>query len=121
MHRLLAIADFKDRFVVPSANRNNTASMLLQGTQGYNLGGGEDMRRRADTIFGGPMNRKIIPLFEEYQRAPAPHRRANNEQLYTCMALPDFRSASLRRHCSLSGRQLATVYFGALQLEESKQ
>lgn len=70
MHRLLAIADFKDRFVVPSANRNNTASMLLQGTQGYNLGGGEDMRRRADTIFGGPMNRKIIPLFEEYQRAP---------------------------------------------------
>lgn len=25
------------------------------------------------------------------------------------------------RHCSLSGRQLATVYFGALQLEESKQ
>ena len=70
MHRLLAIADFKDRFVVPSANRNNTASMLLQGTQGYNLGGGEDMRRRADTIFGGPMNRKIIPLFEEYRRAP---------------------------------------------------
>ena len=28
------------------------------------------MRRRADTIFGGPMNRKIIPLFEEYRRAP---------------------------------------------------
>lgn len=45
--------------------------MLLQGTQGYNLGGGEDMAAaRADTIFGGPMNRKIIPLFEEYQRAP---------------------------------------------------
>lgn len=63
MHRLLAIADFKDRFVVPSAN-SNTTSMLLQGTQGYNLGGGEDMRRRADTIFGGPMNRKIIPLLK---------------------------------------------------------
>ena len=43
---------------------------ILQGTQGYNLGGGEDMRRRADSLFGGPMNRKIIPLFEEYQRAP---------------------------------------------------
>lgn len=70
MHRLLAIADYKDRFVVPSANRNTEAAVLLQGTQGYNLGGGEDMRRRADSLFGGPMNRKIIPLFEEYQRAP---------------------------------------------------
>ena len=70
MHRLLAIADFKDRFVVPSANRNTEAAVLLQGTQGYNLGGGENMRRRADSLFGGPMNRKIIPLFEEYQRAP---------------------------------------------------
>ena len=30
--------------------------------------------------------------------------------LYFGMALFNFRSASLRRHCGLSGRQLATVY-----------
>lgn len=69
MHKLLAIADFKDRFVVPSANRNNQAAVLLQGEQGFNAGGGFDQRQRADTLFGGPMNRKIIPLFEEYQRS----------------------------------------------------
>ena len=69
MHNLFAIADYKDRFVVPSANRNHMASMLSQGSQGINLGGGADMRRRASVIFGGPMNRKVIPLFEEYERS----------------------------------------------------
>ncbi|MCD8340336.1 MAG: nitrate reductase subunit beta [Burkholderiales bacterium] len=73
MHNLLAIADYKDRFVVPSANRNAQASMLMQGTQGANFGGGKDMRRRADAIFGGPMSRKIIPLFEDYKRMPDKH------------------------------------------------
>lgn len=69
MHKLLAIADFKDRFVVPSANRNNNANMLMQGSEGFNAGGGQDQRARSQAIFGGPMNRKIIPIFEDYRRA----------------------------------------------------
>lgn len=69
MHRLLAIADHKDRFVVPTANRNAKASLKMQGSEGFNAGGGENHRQRAAKIFGGPMNRKIVPIFEQYHRA----------------------------------------------------
>lgn len=70
MHSLLAVANYEDRFVVPSADRDSPdeASMLTQGTQGFNAGGGRDMRRRAFSIFGGAMNRKIIPIFKDYRR-----------------------------------------------------
>lgn len=68
MHKLLAIANYEDRFVVPTADRDASACTLMQGSEGFNAGGGQDMRRRAAAIFGGPMNRKIIPIFKDYQR-----------------------------------------------------
>ena len=68
MHYLLAIANYEDRFVVPTADRNPEADMLMQGEEGFNLGGGEDERRRTKSIFGGPMAGKINPLFENYRR-----------------------------------------------------
>ena len=75
MHSLLAIANYEDRFVVPTANRNHQASVLAQGEQGMNMGGGRDQRHRASCIFGGPMDRKIAPMFEDYQVAEKPGKQ----------------------------------------------
>lgn len=46
MHKLLAIANYEDRFVVPTADRDASACTLMQGSEGFNAGGGQDMRRR---------------------------------------------------------------------------
>ncbi len=69
MHKLLAIANHEDRFVVPTANRNSRVSVYEQGSEGFNAGGGEDICYRAEKIFGGPMDRKITPTFENYKMA----------------------------------------------------
>lgn len=75
MHSLLAIANYEDRFVIPTANRDNEASVLQQGEQGMNMGGGRDQRYRASRIFGGPMDRKISPLFKDYEMATQPRKQ----------------------------------------------
>ena len=75
MHSLLAIANYEDRFVVPTANRNEQASVLEQGEKGMNMGGGRDQRYRASRIFGGPMDRKISPTFRDYEVATEPKKR----------------------------------------------
>lgn len=75
MHSLLAIANYEDRFVVPTANRNHEASVLTQGEQGMNMGGGRDQRYRASRIFGGPMDRKVAPVFEDYEVVDKPRKQ----------------------------------------------
>lgn len=68
MHSLLAIANYRDRFVIPSANRNSQSSVLMQGKEGDSIGSSSDTRRRAEAIFGKPMNRHVIPIFESKDR-----------------------------------------------------
>ena len=75
MHSLLAIANYEDRFVIPTANRDHEASVLAQGEQGMNMGGGRDQRYRASRIFGGPMDRKIAPVFKDYEVADKPSKQ----------------------------------------------
>lgn len=75
MHSLLAIANYEDRFVIPTANRDHEASVLKQGEQGMNMGGGRDQRYRASKIFGGPMDRKIAPTFKDYEEAAKPRKQ----------------------------------------------
>lgn len=75
MHSLLAIANYEDRFVIPTANRDHEASVLKQGEQGMNMGGGRDQRYRASKIFGGPMDRKIAPTFKDYEVAAKPRKQ----------------------------------------------
>ena len=68
MHKLLAIANHEDRFVVPTGDRNGTASLYAQGMEGLSTGGGDDMRYRARHIFGGTMDREIAPTLRDYER-----------------------------------------------------
>jgi nitrate reductase / nitrite oxidoreductase, beta subunit len=67
MHRLMAIANYEDRFVVPSGHREYADKTFeMQGEEGFAFGGGGNERARAANLFGGAMSsrsgRRIIPI-----------------------------------------------------------
>jgi len=66
MHQLMAIANYEDRFVVPSSHRSYSESTFdlaaEQGDCGFAFGLGESGNARARTLFGRTMSRKIIPI-----------------------------------------------------------
>ncbi|MEG0821557.1 MAG: nitrate reductase subunit beta [Burkholderiaceae bacterium] len=68
MHRYMAIANYEDRFVVPSSHRaySQTAfdTHTEQGECGFAFGAGESGNARAQELFGRPMaaRSKFIPI-----------------------------------------------------------
>ena len=65
MHRLMAIANYEDRFVVPSSHRHygENAFRLAdeQGECGFAFGAGESGNARANQLFGRTLAR-VIPI-----------------------------------------------------------
>src|SRR5574337_866298 len=63
MHRYLAIANYEDRFVIPSAHREEAENAYaLHGGCGFSFGNGCDSVETTSTLFGGRMGRRKIPI-----------------------------------------------------------
>ena len=64
MHRYLAIANYEDRFVIPTAHREEAESAYqLRGGCGFTFGNGCDGIDAKGGLFGGKMGRrKVIPI-----------------------------------------------------------
>jgi nitrate reductase beta subunit len=64
MHRYLAIANYEDRFVIPTAHREEAEhAYALRGGCGFSFGNGCDGVDTQSSLFGGRMGRrKIIPI-----------------------------------------------------------
>ena len=64
MHRYLAIANYEDRFVIPTAHREEAEhAYALRGNCGFSFGNGCDGVDTQSSLFGGRMGRrKIIPI-----------------------------------------------------------
>ncbi|WP_049621280.1 nitrate reductase subunit beta [Frateuria defendens] len=64
MHRYLAIANYEDRFVIPTAHREEAENLYaLRGGCGFSFGNGCDGVETQSSLFGGRMGRrKIIPI-----------------------------------------------------------
>ena len=64
MHRYLAIANYEDRFVIPTAHREEAEhAYALRGGCGFSFGNGCDGVETKSSLFGGRMGRrKIIPI-----------------------------------------------------------
>ncbi|MDE2461061.1 MAG: nitrate reductase subunit beta, partial [Gammaproteobacteria bacterium] len=64
MHRYLAIANYEDRFVIPSAHREASENAYqLRGGCGFTFGNGCDGIDAKAGLFGGKMGRrKMIPI-----------------------------------------------------------
>ncbi len=64
MHRYLAIANYEDRFVIPTAHREEAENAYqLRGGCGFTLGNGCDGIDAKAGLFGGKMGRrKMIPI-----------------------------------------------------------
>ena len=66
MHRYLAIANYEDRFVIPTAHREEAENAYqLRGGCGFTFGNGCDGIDAKAGLFGGKMGRrKVIPIRE---------------------------------------------------------
>ncbi|MDN5875028.1 MAG: hypothetical protein L0H29_11685, partial [Sinobacteraceae bacterium] len=66
MHRYLAIANYEDRFVIPTAHREHAHNAYkIRGGCGFTFGNGCDGIDAKAGLFGGKMGRrKIIPLHQ---------------------------------------------------------
>jgi len=66
MHRYLAIANYEDRFVIPSSHREEAENAYqLRGGCGFTFGNGCDGIDAKAGLFGGKMGRrKVIPIRE---------------------------------------------------------
>ncbi|MGD9597999.1 MAG: nitrate reductase subunit beta [Steroidobacteraceae bacterium] len=66
MHRYLAIANYEDRFVIPSSHREEAENAYqLRGGCGFTFGNGCDGIDAKGGLFGGKMGRrKVIPIRE---------------------------------------------------------
>ncbi|MCC7059474.1 MAG: nitrate reductase subunit beta, partial [Burkholderiaceae bacterium] len=64
MHRYLAIANYEDRFVIPTAHREEAENAYqLRGGCGFTFGNGCDGIDAKAGLFGGKMGRrKMIPI-----------------------------------------------------------
>jgi nitrate reductase beta subunit len=64
MHRYLAIANYEDRFVIPTSHREQAEDAYgLKGSCGFTFGNGCDFGPPHSTLFGGKMGRrKLTPI-----------------------------------------------------------
>jgi nitrate reductase beta subunit len=64
MHRYLAIANYEDRFVIPTSHREQAEDAYgLKGSCGFTFGNGCDFGPPHSTLFGGKMGRrKMTPV-----------------------------------------------------------
>jgi nitrate reductase beta subunit len=64
MHRYLAIANYEDRFVIPTAHREDAENAYeLRGSCGFSFGNGCDGGERRPSLFGGNMgHRGKVPI-----------------------------------------------------------
>lgn len=64
MHRYLAIANYEDRFVIPTAHREEAEdAYALRGGCGFSFGNGCHGEETGGSLFGGPMGRRrTIPI-----------------------------------------------------------
>ena len=64
MHRYLAIANYEDRFVIPTSHREQAEDAYgLRGACGFTFGNGCDFGPPHSTLFGGKMGRrKLTPI-----------------------------------------------------------
>src|SRR5499433_585618 len=61
MHRYLSIANYEDRFVVPTSHRENAEDVYgLRGSCGFTFGNGCDFGPPHSTLFGGKMGRRHL-------------------------------------------------------------
>jgi nitrate reductase / nitrite oxidoreductase, beta subunit len=64
MHRYLAIANYEDRFVIPTAHREEAENAYaLRGNCGFSFGNGCDSGEPKSSLFGGKMGRRrMVPI-----------------------------------------------------------
>jgi nitrate reductase beta subunit len=64
MHRYLSIANYEDRFVIPTSHREQAEDAYgLKGSCGFSFGNGCDFGPPQSTLFGGKMGRrKMTPV-----------------------------------------------------------
>ena len=64
MHRYLAIANYEDRFVIPTSHREQAEDAYgLRGSCGFTFGNGCDFGPPHSSLFGGKMGRrKVVPI-----------------------------------------------------------
>jgi len=64
MHRYLSIANYEDRFVIPTSHREQSEDAYgLKGSCGFSFGNGCDFGPPHSTLFGGKMGRrKLTPI-----------------------------------------------------------
>jgi nitrate reductase beta subunit len=63
MYRYLAIANYEDRFVIPTAHREYAEDAFdLRGGCGFSFGNGCSDGSSATSLFGGAKGRKTIPI-----------------------------------------------------------
>ena len=64
MHRYLAIANYEDRFVIPTSHREQVEDAYsIKGACGFTFGNGCDFGPPHATLFGGKMGRrKLTPV-----------------------------------------------------------
>jgi nitrate reductase beta subunit len=64
MHRYLSIANYEDRFVIPTSHREQAEDAYgLKGSCGFTFGNGCDFGPPHSTLFGGKMGRrKLTPV-----------------------------------------------------------
>ncbi len=64
MHRYLAIADYEDRFVIPTSHREQADDAYeIRGNCGFSFGNGCDAGDPHSSLFGGKMGRrKVMPI-----------------------------------------------------------
>ena len=64
MHRYLAIANYEDRFVIPTSHREQAEDAYgLRGSCGFSFGNGCDFGPPHSSLFGGKMGRrKLTPV-----------------------------------------------------------
>jgi nitrate reductase beta subunit len=64
MHRYLSIANYEDRFVIPTSHREQAEDAYgLKGSCGFSFGNGCDFGPPHSTLFGGKMGRrKMTPV-----------------------------------------------------------
>jgi len=61
MHRYLSIANYEDRFVVPTSHREHAEDAYgLHGSCGFTFGNGCDFGPPHSTLFGGKMGRRHL-------------------------------------------------------------
>jgi nitrate reductase beta subunit len=64
MYRIMAIANYEDRFVIPTTHREYAEDAFdLRGTCGFSLGNSADEKAGAKSLFGG--KRRVIPIKEQ--------------------------------------------------------